>query len=231
MRRIVFGIFLGCYCLASIPFLIYFKLTNNLDKFHPVFVKSFAKNSLQILNLHLVVKGNEIKEDLTGTLIVSNHQSLLDPMVLFYAVPKYLFFVSKKENLKVPIIGWWWMRVNTTIFIDREDIKKSIKDINLASKFVEEGNNLVIFPQGTRNRNVLDYKPGSLKIASKAKADILPVGIKGTGEVFDKFFDYKAKNIELYVYDVLHYKDYKKENMTNLQMEIQNQTFRDVKLK
>ncbi len=118
--------------------------------------------------------------------IVSNHQSLLDILVVFR-----LFFhfkwVAKEEAFKIPFIGWN-MVLNRYIRLKRGD-KDSIKKMYQACrKTLSEGSSIYIFPEGTRSKTGVmgDFKPGAFILAREMKAPILPIVINGTKNALPK---------------------------------------------
>ncbi len=112
-------------------------------------------------------------------LIVSNHQSYFDIPLLVSVIPLPMGFVAKKELGKIPVISRW-MRLIECSFIDRKDLRQSLKAIQQAQKTLQSGQSMVIFPEGTRSKKkeMSAFKPGSLKLAQKAQVPILPVAIQ-----------------------------------------------------
>ena len=96
-------------------------------------------------------------------------------------------FIAKNEFSKVPLLGKW-INVIRGLFIKRGDVRESLKIINQGVDLINQGFSLVIFPEGTRSQKheMADFKPGSFKLASKAKAPVVPVVIDGTYKVFEQ---------------------------------------------
>ena len=118
--------------------------------------------------------------------IISNHQSMLDILLIFYL--RYRFkSVSKIENTKIPVLGWY-IRMADYITVDRinEQSKSGMLDKSL--KCLKDGTSLMIFPEGTRtNKNEIGrFKRGAFLLAIQAEIPILPVIIEGTGLIFAK---------------------------------------------
>ena len=116
---------------------------------------------------------------------VSKH---FDIMALLYAVSgKQTGFIAKNEFSKVPLLGKWIYAIRG-LFIKRGDVRESLKIINEGAELINKGFSLVIFPEGTRSqkREMADFKPGSFKLASKAKAPVVPIVIDGTYKVFEQ---------------------------------------------
>ena len=75
--------------------------------------------------------------------------------------------------------------------MDRKDIKQSLGIILKAIDYIKEGISIFIFPEGTRAKNedeILPFKAGSFKIATKSGCEIVPVSINNSAAVFEKQF-------------------------------------------
>jgi 1-acyl-sn-glycerol-3-phosphate acyltransferase len=118
---------------------------------------------------------------------VSNHQSLLDILVVFRIFFPFKW-VSKAEIFKVPLIGWN-MRLNRYIRLvrgDKESIRRMMADCNRA---LAGGSSVFIFPEGTRSETGIlrPFKTGAFALARENRLPILPVAISGTREALPKF--------------------------------------------
>ena len=119
--------------------------------------------------------------------VVSNHQSLLDILVLF-TLFFHFKFVSKIEIFKVPLIGWN-MYLNRYIRLKRGDKASIAKMMADCEKTLAEGSSVLIFPEGTRSPdgNIKAFKPGAFILAQKMKVPILPIVITGTNKALPKY--------------------------------------------
>ena len=102
-------------------------------------------------------------------------------------VPDLTGFVAKKEMRFWPLIGWWMSSVYC-LFLDRKDRKQGITTILEGVKYVKKGISMWIFPEGTRSKTegeMLPFKHGSFKLATKSEAPIVPVALNGSGKIFD----------------------------------------------
>jgi len=119
--------------------------------------------------------------------VVSNHQSLLDILVLFNLFFHFKF-VSKIEIFRVPLIGWN-MYLNRYIRLkrgDRESVKQMMAD---ARQALSEGNSILIFPEGSRSPDgrIKPFKPGAFILAKEMQVPILPIVITGTNAALPKY--------------------------------------------
>ncbi len=129
------------------------------------------------------------KENLRGKdarVIVCNHQSLLDILVLC-RLHHHFKFVSKAEIFKVPLLGWI-MYLNRYIGIVRGTIKSMAKMMEDCAQTLQEGSSVLIFPEGTRSEdgNLKSFRTGAFSLAKDGGKPILPVVIYGTGTVMGK---------------------------------------------
>lgn len=109
-------------------------------------------------------------------IIAVNHQSMWETIYLFAILPKPAF-VLKQELVKIPIFGWWLARTGS-VTIDRSTGVKSIRRLHAdAAARVNEGAQVVIFPEGTRSPvgSTKRFQPGVAAIYIAAKAPCTPV--------------------------------------------------------
>lgn len=129
----------------------------------------------------------------TPMLIIVNHKSNLDSLVVYKALYGYrnlennnfdFVFLAKQElNKKWGVITNILELLNT-VFLDRNDIRKQIETFNKLNEHVKKHKrSVIIFPEGHRfeNKEFGEFKPGSLKIAYDNFINILPICIYGTG--------------------------------------------------
>ena len=159
----------------------------------------WAKTLIRLSGARIHITGLEnIPKDRT-VLYVSNHQSDFDIIVCIYGLPGPKGFIAKIEMLKVPLLRTW-MRYMRCLFMDRKDIKQSMRIILEGITLLKSGHNMVVFPEGTRSKsdNMLEFKAGSFKLATKSKAPIIPITISGSYKIIEGN-NYKIKPADIYV--------------------------------
>jgi 1-acyl-sn-glycerol-3-phosphate acyltransferase len=147
-------------------------------------------------------------------LFVSNHQSNFDFALLLGYINKPKGFVAKVELAKIPVISLW-MRIIGCVFMDRKDIRQSLKVMNQAAEIIKAGQSLVIFPEGTRSRSekVAEFKKGSLRLADKAGVPIVPVTVSGTYKVLEANKGFiKPDTVKLIISEPIYYQQLSKED-------------------
>lgn len=145
----------------------------------------WAKYTLDIIGIELEIKGKENIPE-RSVVFIGNHTSILDIPIIVYTIGHAVGFISKKEILKVPIIGYW-LRRGHCIPLDRQNPREAIKVINEGVENLKEGYSMAIFPEGTRSKTgeVGEFKKGSLKLATKAKTPIIPISIDRASRAFE----------------------------------------------
>ena len=132
------------------------------------------------------VEGREkIRRD-AAYVIVANHQSLLDILVLFRLFVHFKW-VSKIENFRVPFIGWN-MSLNRYIKLQRGSRESVARMMVECERALTEGNSIMMFPEGTRSRDgrLQPFKPGAFALAQLTQAAILPIVVEGTARALPK---------------------------------------------
>lgn len=144
----------------------------------------WAKTLVRASGMKVKVSGVENIAEEGAVLFVSNHQSNFDIGVLLGCIDKPKGFVAKIELAKIPIVATWMKKMGS-VFIDRKDIKQSLRTINEGIEILKKGRSLVLFPEGTRSKGAKmgAFKKGSLRLAEKGHVPIIPVSIKGTYQV------------------------------------------------
>ncbi len=121
------------------------------------------------------------------TLYICNHQSICDIVVLLAHLPLNTFFMAKKEVFKIKLVGWALKKVGA-FPIDRQSI--DLKSIKYACSKLNENDNLMIFPQGTRKDSpqvlLNDMHTGVGMIALKTGATVVPMMFKEKPRFFKK---------------------------------------------
>jgi 1-acyl-sn-glycerol-3-phosphate acyltransferase len=118
--------------------------------------------------------------------IIANHQSILD--ILLINNLRYRFrWISKIENVKVPVLGWY-LKMAGYITVNRGNEESKTEMLEKSYKSLKQGISIMMFPEGTRSYDgeIGFYKRGAFQLAILAEVPILPVVIDGTSGILPK---------------------------------------------
>jgi 1-acyl-sn-glycerol-3-phosphate acyltransferase len=138
-----------------------------------------ARLALAFAGIRFRVAGREHVPP-TAVVFCSNHESNVDPAVLFEALHPQLHVLYKAELHRFPIMGTVF-DVGGFVPIDRADRDKAMASIARGAAALRAGHSFLIFPEGTRSRtgHLLPFKKGGFIMAIEAQVPIVPVAIQG----------------------------------------------------
>ncbi len=194
MRTIIIVLYYLIMSVISLPLLLIECIVRKINE------KAAAAFAIRIVrvtfNAVLIMSGcrkhisglENIPKD-TPVMFAANHRSFYDIILAYASIASagvQVAFVSKIEIKSFPIIAQWMYFLNC-LFMDRGDMKQNLQVILKAISLVKEGYSIYIAPEGTRNTTdtLLPFKEGSMKIATKTNAPIVPVCIKETEKIFE----------------------------------------------
>ena len=110
----------------------------------------------------------------------ANHQSNIDPPLLFDVLHPRMHILYKAEMDAIPVLTRAF-RFGGFIPVDRRHKEAALRSIDAGAASIRSGNSFLIFPEGTRSRTdeLLSFKKGGFIMAIKAQAPIVPVAIQG----------------------------------------------------
>lgn len=168
----VFGVLLA---VASVLALVVPGLT-----LRRALIRTFARASLMVLGLRLAVRGADRLP--TGScVVVANHASYLDGVVLKAVLPPRFSFVIKREAAALPLAGVLLRRIGSE-FVDRGSQGGRQSDARRVVRRAEAGHALVFFPEGTftEKPGLRRFHVGAFVAAARAHQPLVPVVIRGT---------------------------------------------------
>jgi 1-acyl-sn-glycerol-3-phosphate acyltransferase len=114
-------------------------------------------------------------------IVVANHASYVDSLVLAVAMPQPLSYVAKRELLDNVVVRIPLQRIDT-LFVERFDLQRSATEAGQVVDFVRSGRSLAVFPEGTFDRmpGLLPFRMGAFVAAVQAGVPVVPVTLRGT---------------------------------------------------
>ncbi len=170
------------------------------------------------LNTRIETRGiKRIPADGTPICFVSNHQSMLDIPAVIAGLGIWAGFIAKAELKRVPILNFW-IGTMKSVYIDRKSPRSSIEAILKGVDNIRKGIPMFVFPEGTRSRTgeLGQFKSGSLKLATRAKAVIVPITIDGTRRALEQKQGVRAVHVILSVAEPIPTEDLTEEELKAL---------------
>jgi 1-acyl-sn-glycerol-3-phosphate acyltransferase len=150
--------------------------------------------------------------------IVSNHQSQYDVLMIYGWLGVDFKWIMKQELRKVPALGIACERLGH-IFIDRSDPVSAVASLKAAKEKITNGTSMMFFPEGTRSKDgtLGKFKKGAFKMAFDLGLPVLPVTITGTRNILPagtlNLFPGKAKMI---IHEPIEITGYNNDNLKDL---------------
>lgn len=199
----------------NIPFWLFrlFQLCN-IEKYDNVTRYAFLHHLAPIVNRRGRIKidchGIENLPTETGYILFPNHQGLFDALAFLETHERPFVTVMKKEVKDIFLLRNVITLLQAEI-IDREDVRQSMTVIQNMTRRVKNGENFVVFAEGTRSKHgneVGEFKGGTFKSATKAQCPIVPVALIDSFQAFDTN-SIKKLTVQIHYMKPLYYEDYK----------------------
>jgi 1-acyl-sn-glycerol-3-phosphate acyltransferase len=149
-------------------------------------IRTWCRALHLVTGVHFRVHGRE-RIPAGPYVVISNHCSHLDGPTLICAFPDPLYFVIKKELLRIPLWGPTTVRAGF-IAIDRADAEQARREMARTAEAVRAGHHVLVFAEGTRSPTgeLLPFKKGGFHLALDAQVPLLPVAINGSRRLLPK---------------------------------------------
>ncbi|MDG2431074.1 lysophospholipid acyltransferase family protein [Flavobacterium sp.] len=171
------------YVLMTIPIVIMFPflvLSILSEKGYPYFFKMariWSKFILFGMGFYYKVKREQLLDNHKSYMIVANHTSMADIMLMLVIIKNPFVFVGKQELAKIPLFGFFYKR--TCILVDRGNSKSRMEVFNEAQKRIKRGLSVCIFPEGgvPDDESILldTFKDGAFRLAIEHQIPIVPI--------------------------------------------------------
>jgi 1-acyl-sn-glycerol-3-phosphate acyltransferase len=162
---------------------IFWTLLDKSGRSYAFHARLWARLALSMAGVRVAVQGTEHLPD-GPVIFMSNHQSNFDILALLASMPRQFYWIAKKELFDIPVFGHS-MRRGGYIPLDRSDGRKALKSMDNAAAIIRAGKSVVMFPEGTRSKDLhlLPFKRGGFLLALKAGVPVVPVTINGSGRI------------------------------------------------
>ena len=142
-----------------------------------------ARLLLRLAGVPLRVRGVEHLPD-GACVLVSNHASYLDGVILVAALPRAYAFVAKRELQAQALLGPPLQSLGVE-FVERFDLRQSVADAEHMADAVQRGRSLLVFPEGTfvAQPGLLPFHLGAFLAAARAGVPVVPLAIRGAREL------------------------------------------------
>ena len=200
--------------LGILSYLISFIcLKKAMNRFIYGVANCWAKIVIGITGCVVDVRGKENIPSGEAVCFTSNHVGIFDIILALAYIGSPFGFIAKKELMLIPVLNLW-IPILGGFYIDRSNLRKAVKTINHGIKKIEQGGNMLIFPEGTRSkgRGLLPFRSGSIKLATNSRAPIVPIAIAGSYEVFEKDYRVHAVPVQMIFCPPIYTADMKSED-------------------
>ncbi len=154
------------------------------SRYHRIISQLWMGSFLFLSGCSFEVKGKEVFEGLDNAVIVCNHNSLIDIPVSTPFLPRANKTIAKKSFVYVPLFGWLYQFA--TVIVDRKNNESRRKSYEEMRRVLNNGLDMLIYPEGTRNRTekpLKSFYDGAFKLAVDAQKPIVPVVILNTKKI------------------------------------------------
>lgn len=140
----------------------------------------------KICGVKLTVIGHDNVPRDQAVLYVANHNSYFDIIITYSLCPDLTGYIAKDTLGRVPLLNIWMRRLYC-LFMNRDDMKQSLKVILQGVEYIKQGISICIFPEGTRgdSQDMEPFKNGSMKIAEKTGCPVIPIAISNSREIIN----------------------------------------------
>ena len=216
--------------ITAIPIKVKSDFCEKHSKFYRFIFDNALELVLYICRVKVILEGKEKIPQKGRFIIMSNHMSKFDCMVINKAFKGYdISWVGKRSLFKMPFIGKIMHKI-CCLPLDRDNVRQGLKVIKQCAYYINEDMcSIAICPEGTRNNTediLLPLKAGSMKMAYYSKAPILVVECVNTEKIV-KRSPFRRTRVYIKISKVLEYEDFKDIDTTELASLIEKE-MRDV---
>ena len=141
----------------------------------------WARSAIALSGIRVRVEGLERLPPSSAVVVVANHASYVDSILLTAALPPRFGYAAKRELAGAALLGSLLRRLGA-VFIERADAAGGVEDTAMLEAHARAGEPLVVFPEGTFRRapGLLPFKLGAFVVAAHTSTPVIPVALVGT---------------------------------------------------
>lgn len=188
--RVWFYVLMAIPILIMFPFLVLSILTESGYPYFFKMARIWSKFILIGMGFYYKIERDQALEPNKNYMIVANHTSMVDIMLMLVTIKKPFVFVGKQELSKIPLFGFFYKR--TCILVDRTNSRSKHGVFERAQKRIDRGLSICIFPEGgvpDDESIVLDtFKDGAFRLAINHQLPIVPIAFADNKKRFSYTF-------------------------------------------
>lgn len=226
IRLFITFVYVALFLIFTTPLML---VSFIMSRFNPTKADKLANSVVMwgfrcvwaLCGIKVKVRGGEKVPRDKALLYVGNHRSIFDIVVAYPLCKCPTAVIAKKSTKLIPLLSIWMMLLKCQ-FLDRKNTRKGLETILKAIELAKTGVSILIFPEGTRNRDyetdsLLPMHNGSFKIATKSGALIQPVTMVGTENILIRHIPFvKPTKVVVEFGDPIDPKSLDKEALKNI---------------
>lgn len=193
--KIYLGLVLVISLLVLFPLYVIFLNFDQLLELGFKLTRFHARLILFLSGIWVKIEGSIPRDKEVCYLICPNHTSYIDILMLYAVFPHYFIFLGKQELGKIPLFGLFFKKLN--ILVDRSNAKAAHCSLMEVRKRLQNGTNVVIFPEGTISHNPPELRPfknGAFRIAIELELPIVPITFLDNYKILEDSFKFGASS-------------------------------------
>ena len=176
------------------------------SRFYRSIMHPYIEALMQLMLVDVTAEGLEKTPEEGRFLLVCNHLQLADPGILLHCFREsQLAFISKQENMALPVIGKFMHKILCQM-IDRDNDRQALRVILKCIQLIKEDKvSIGVFPEGytSKDGRLQHFRGGVFKIAQKAEVPIVVCTLRGTRELFHNVVRLKRTHVQLHLVEVI----------------------------
>jgi 1-acyl-sn-glycerol-3-phosphate acyltransferase len=184
LGRALFTGWILLFLLMSLPIVWGYLAVRRPGRHADRAARSWSRLAVRVCGVRPRVVGLEHLCSLASAILIANHASYIDSVVLMAAIPSEFRFVAKRELAGYPLIGTV-IRKAQHLTIEKGGLSDRLAGADEVEQQLREGQRLMIFPEGTFTRapGLLPFRLGAFRAAVDAARPIVPIAIAGTRRI------------------------------------------------